>query len=66
MEEEKHGPKFWLGNGLLALSLLVLFFMGVISEFLGIWAMGLWMGLAGLGMYFVMADGSKGKSGVPD
>ncbi len=65
MEEDKHGPKFWLGNTLLGISLLVLFFMGVISEYLGIWAMILWMGLAGLGMYFVMVDG-KGKSGVPD
>jgi drug/metabolite transporter superfamily protein YnfA len=65
METDKHGPKFWLGNGLLALALLVLFFLGALSEILGVWAMAVWMALAGLGMYFVMADG-KGKSGVPD
>lgn len=65
MQENKHGPKFWLGNGLLGLSLIILFFMGALSEHLGIWAMGLWMALAGIGMYFVMADG-KGQSGMPD
>lgn len=66
MQEDQHGPKFWLGNALLGLALVVLFFMGVISEYLGIWAMALWMGLAGLGMYFIMSGGKKGKSGVPD
>jgi hypothetical protein len=27
---------------------------------MGVWAMGLWMGLAGVGMYFIMQD--KGPS----
>lgn len=65
MEENKHGPRFWLGNALLGLALLVLFFMGPLADLLGAWAMGVWMVLAGVGMYFIMADG-KGKSGVPD
>lgn len=65
MQENKHGPKFWLGNGLLGLSLLVLLFMDALAQQMGLWAMALWMILAGIGMYFVMED-SKGRSGTPD
>jgi hypothetical protein len=65
MQDDKHGPNFWLGNGLLALALVTMFFLGALWEALGVWAMGLWMGLAGAGMYFVMKD--KGpSSNMPD
>lgn len=63
MQQDK--TKFWLGNALLALSALLLFFMGPLSEHLGMWAMILWMGLAGVGMYFVTRDKGPG-SNMPD
>jgi len=56
MQDPKHRTYFRIGNGLLALALLALFFMGPLSEIMGMWAMGLWMGLAGAGMYFIMQD----------
>lgn len=63
MQEPKQRIQFWIGNGLLAVALLALFFMGPLSEIMGIWAMGLWMVLAGIGMYFIMQDkGPKSDS----
>lgn len=65
MKDERHGPAFWLGNGLLGLALIMMFFLGALWEALGVWAMGLWMALAGAGMYFLMRD--KGPpSNFPD
>lgn len=65
MQDTSHGPKFWIGNALLALALVMLFFLGALWEQLGVWAMGLWMALAGAGMYFLMTD--KGStSNFPD
>lgn len=65
MSEVKHGTRFWIGNSLLALALTSLFFMGPLSEGLGVWAMILWMILAGTGMYFLMTD-KGGEPGMPD
>lgn len=45
---------FWIGNGLLAAALLILLFMGTLSEMLGVGAVILWMALAAAGTYFVM------------
>jgi hypothetical protein len=65
MNPTNRGPGFWIGNALLALSLVMLYFMGTLSEVLGAWAMALWMGCAGLGFYFVTRD--KGHSStLPD
>jgi hypothetical protein len=55
-DPKKQRTQFWLGNGMLALSLACLFFMAPLSEALGVGAMVLWMGLAGAGMYFIMQD----------
>ena len=60
MQDDKHGPNFWLGNALLALALVMIFFLSALWQYLGVWAMGLWMGMAGAGMYFLMKD--KGPS----
>jgi hypothetical protein len=60
MHNDKHGPNFWIGNALLALALVMMFFLGALWQYLGVWAMALWMGVAGAGMYFVMQD--KGPS----
>jgi hypothetical protein len=40
----------------LALAMLMLFFMGPLSNALGIWAAVLWMGLAAVGMTLLMSD----------
>ncbi|NTV95333.1 MAG: hypothetical protein HGA75_07930 [Thiobacillus sp.] len=55
-DPKKQRTHFWIGNGLLALSLASLFFMDPLSKALGIGAMVLWMSLAGVGMYFIMLD----------
>lgn len=59
-----HPPSFWLGNALLGLSLVMLIFLGSLWEMLGPLAMGLWMAVAGVGMYLVTKD--KGPSDLPD
>jgi hypothetical protein len=65
MDNPHHTPSFWLGNALLGLSLVLLIFMGRLWEVMGALAMGLWMGVAGVGMYLVTRD--KGpSSNMPD
>ncbi len=54
----KHKRNFWIGNGVLAIALLMMFFMGPLSDALGIWAVVLWMVLAALGMGLIMSDKS--------
>lgn len=58
MNPGKHSRNFWLGNGILALAMLMLFFMGPISDALGIWSVVIWMGLAGVGMALLISDKS--------
>ncbi|MBU0655074.1 MAG: hypothetical protein KJ914_08040 [Gammaproteobacteria bacterium] len=45
---------FWIGNGLLAAALLMLFFMDTLSQMLGMGAVALWMIFAAAGVYFIM------------
>lgn len=61
MNHGKHTRNFWLGNGVLALAMLMMFFMGALSDALGIWAAVLWMVLAAVGVALLMSD----KSGDP-
>ncbi|MFP5505580.1 MAG: hypothetical protein ACLGH6_05235 [Gammaproteobacteria bacterium] len=57
-----HGRRnFWIGNGVLAVAMLMMFFMGPLSDALGIWAAVLWMVLAAVGVALLMSD----KSGDP-
>lgn len=56
MKPVKHGRNFWIGNGILAVAMLTLFFMGPLSDALGIWAAVLWMVLAAVGMALLMSD----------
>jgi hypothetical protein len=60
MQSNRHSPNFYLGNGLLAAALVMMFFLDDIWQYLGTWAMLLWMVLAGIGVYFLMKD--KGPS----
>jgi len=61
MDDLKHGRNFWIGNALLGIALVMLLFLGHLWEYLGVWAMALWMLLAGVGMALVMKD--KGGPG---
>jgi len=54
----KRSQNFWIGNGILAVAMLTLLFMGPLSDALGIWAAVLWMVLAAVGMALVMSDKS--------
>lgn len=58
MNNGKHKRNFWIGNAVLALAMLLLLFMGPLSDALGIWAAVLWMVLAAVGMTLVMSDKS--------
>jgi len=61
----KHSRNFWIGNGVLALAMLMLLFMGPLSDRLGIWAAVLWMVLAAVGMALVISD-KTGEPPAPD
>jgi len=54
----KHRRNFWIGNAVLVLAMLMLLFMGPLSNALGIWAAVLWMALAAVGMGLIMSDKS--------
>ena len=54
----KRSRNFWIGNAVLVLAMLMLFFMGPLSNALGIWAAVLWMVLAAAGMGLIMSDKS--------
>ncbi len=56
MQKGKHGLNFWIGNGLLGLALVSLFYINRLWELFGVWAMVFWMGLAAIGMYFLLTD----------
>lgn len=59
MNESKHGARFWAGNIVLVIALLVMLVMGTLSEYLGVGAMILWMALAALGFYLIYTDKSR-------
>ncbi|MEB4589582.1 hypothetical protein VSS37_01185 [Candidatus Thiothrix sp. Deng01] len=58
MQDPNQDPEqrrnFWIGNGLLAIALLMLFFMEPLSRMLGMGAVALWMICAAIGTYFIM------------
>ena len=58
-QEPKHGPRFCLGNGVLALAALFLLFMDQVAQWLGMGAVALWMGLVAVGVYLIVKDGGK-------
>jgi len=55
----KHSRNFWIGNVVLAVAMLMMFFMGPLSDALGIWAAVLWMVVAAVGMGLIMSDKSE-------
>ncbi|WP_245800290.1 hypothetical protein [Thiomonas intermedia] len=58
-QEPKHGPRFWLGNGLLALAAVFLLFLDQAAQWLGTGAVAIWMGLVAIGVYFIVRDGGR-------
>lgn len=48
--------RFWFGNAVLAVAMLILFFMEPLSQALGFGAVVLWMVLAALGVYLLMTS----------
>lgn len=59
MKDDKPTAKFWLGNGVMALAMIMLLFMGQLWASLGITAMVLWAVVVGLGVYLLMGDKSE-------
>lgn len=62
MNEPEFTKSFWLGNGILAVAMVVLLFMGRLWELMGIGAMVLWAALVIVGVYLLMKD-KGGASG---
>lgn len=48
--------KFWAGNAILALAMLILFFMKPLSDAYGFAVVILWMLLAAVGVWLIMAS----------
>lgn len=59
MKTGKHSRNFWIGNAVLVVAMLMMFFMGPLSDALGIWAAVLWMVVAAVGMGLIMSDKSE-------
>jgi hypothetical protein len=47
--------RFWAGNAVLVVALLVLFNMGALSERFGMGAVVLWMVLVAVGFYLILS-----------
>lgn len=59
MNTGKRSRNFWIGNVVLGSAMLMLLFMGALSNALGIWAAVLWMVLAAVGVSLIMTDKSE-------
>ena len=64
MNDDKPSAKFWLGNAVLALALLLLLFMGQLWQAMGVGAMVLWGLVVAVGVYLLMND-KDGPSNLP-
>ena len=56
MNEPTPGPRFWLGNAVLAVALLLLLFMGKLWAIMGAGAMVLWGVLVAIGVTLLLQD----------
>lgn len=68
MRPRDNGPRtsFILGNVILAVAALMLLFFGTLWERLGVWALGIWMVMAVLGVYFISRDDGAPPAGPPN
>lgn len=62
MNDTSRSSKFWLGNGLLAVALLLLLKLDTVSQYLGFGAMVLWVALVVSGVWLLMSDKSRPPS----
>lgn len=60
MNDGEHGAKFWAGNAVLGIALVMLLNMGYLWERLGSMALWLWVALAGVGTFLVMTGQDQG------
>lgn len=59
MNNDEMTPRFWLGNGILAVALILLLNIGTLWDKMGVAAMMLWATLAAAGIYLIMTDKKK-------
>lgn len=57
---------FFLGNVILAGAAIMLLFFGTLWEYLGVWALFLWMVMAVLGVYLIVKDRDPSPPGPPN
>ncbi len=57
--------RFWAGNAVLVVALVVMFNMGTLSERFGIGAVVLWMALVALGFYLILS-GKEPPGSMPE
>lgn len=57
--------RFWAGNAVLVVALVVMFNMGSLSERFGFWAVVLWMALVALGFYIILT-GKEPPGSLPE
>jgi hypothetical protein len=62
---ESQRVRFWAGNAVLVVALVVMFNMGALSERFGIGAVVLWMALVALGFYLIMS-GKEPPGSMPE
>jgi hypothetical protein len=62
MNNDKPGTKFWLGNAVMALALLLLLNIGSLWESMGMGAMVLWVLVVAAGLYLLMQDKGSPRS----
>ncbi len=65
MNGDKQSLNFWLGNGILAVALVLVLFMGSLWQLMGRGAMVLWVALVVAGVYLLMKD-NAGSGASPD
>lgn len=56
MNDSDKTVKFWLGNAVLAVAMVMLLFMGRLWEILGNGAMGLWIAVVAAGAWLLISD----------
>lgn len=56
MHDSGKSVKFWLGNGVLAIAMAMLLFMGRLWEIMGSFAMAVWIGVVAVGAWLLMGD----------
>lgn len=54
MNDEESGGTFWLGNLVLAVAMIMLFYMNTLWEMMGGLAIIVWIGVVAAGTYLLM------------